>query len=71
MGFSKREEVVSKDTKSKPGPGHYSKQDKFGKGVSYTFSAKVEQKFANNPGPGEYDLNDNVSRERIKSARFS
>ena len=50
------------------GPGEYSEPKKFGDDVvSYTFSAKKDQKIDPSAGPGEYDLDRSVSATRYRS----
>lgn len=71
IGTSKRVDIVSNTTRDMPGPGNYTSDDRFGKDVkSFKFEGKYSEKHNNNPGPGEYDRRDLLTKATAQSQRF-
>jgi hypothetical protein len=73
MGSSKRQELVSKEVTSLPGPGVYDSPSKFGKeGVKFTFQGKKEHSYGTlSPGPGAYDAKDTLVKDSISQVAIS
>jgi hypothetical protein len=72
--FSKTERgsgFISKEEKSKPGPGNYTIPD-----TKSSQAFKMGQRMAqaiknNNPGPGMYDPNPSVVKDKTRSVKIS
>lgn len=64
--------MVSKSIAELPGPGNYTDESRgFGKdGKKMTFGGKQGQKYSDNPGPGAYDGNHNVSKAHNGNVKF-
>ena len=75
MGQTKRSDIVSKELESSPGPGIYTSQNKT---IQYNDSRKVtisphkqESKRDPTPGPGQYNENMDVVKDKSRSVLIS
>lgn len=70
FGKTRRSEIVSKEDRSKLGPGNYELNSKKG-GPCFTMGSKSSQKVKTDvPGPGNYDPNLSAVKDKVKSAKM-
>jgi len=72
MSKSNRGDIVSSETKSKPGPGNYESPSKIGTGISYKFGEKHRDAVDSDiPGPGSYEPKDSLNKDTIPAHSIS
>ena len=72
MSKSNRGDIVSSETKSKPGPGNYESPSKIGTGISYKFGEKHRDAVDSDiPGPGSYEPKDTLNKDAIRAHSIS
>ncbi|MBK8156555.1 MAG: hypothetical protein IPK55_11435 [Streptococcus sp.] len=49
------EKLKERDPEDLPGPGNYELKSKIQEGPQYSVGGKIESKFNDNPGPGQYE----------------
>jgi hypothetical protein len=70
---SVRTDIVGKNEREKPGPGHYEDHMSIGKDAkSFRIGEKAEMKHtSNSPGPGAYSPTDSLIKSRSVKAHIS